>query len=122
MKTRFLSTRAHGLTGSLAIAASLTAPALLPLKEVPASAGTLRLWGAGGIALAALTDFELGVVRVVPMRAHLAIDVVMGLSLAAGPWLLGGATAGRRHWLPHALIGGTEVLLAFITRTQPSSR
>lgn len=122
MTMRILSTRAHGLIGSVAIGAALAAPALLRLQEVPASAWTLRLWGAGAIALTALTDFELGVVRVVPTPAHLAIDALVGPALAAGPWVLGGATAGRRHWLPHALIGGTEFLLACITRTQPAYR
>jgi hypothetical protein len=122
MKMRFLSTRNHGLIGSLAIAAALTVPAVLRLDDVPASSWTLRLWGASGIALVAATDFELGAVRVIPMPAHLAIDVVMGASLAAGPWLLGGTTAGRRHWLPHALIGGSEILLALITRVQPSDQ
>ncbi len=120
MKTRILPTRAHGLIGSLAIATAFTAPALLRLQDVPASSGLLRLWGAGAIALTALTDFELGAVRVVPMPAHLAIDALIGLALAAAPWLLGGASAGRGHWLPHALVGGTELLLALITKTQPS--
>jgi hypothetical protein len=122
MEMRFLSTRNHGLIGSMAIAAALTAPVVLRLDDVPASSWTLRLWGTSGNALAATTDFELGAVRVIPMPAHLAIDVVMGASLATGPWLLGGATAGRRHWLPHALVGGTEILLAFVIRTRPADR
>lgn len=120
MTMRILSTRAHGLIGSVAIAAALAVPVLLRLEEVPASAKSLRLWSAGTIALTAVTDFELGVVRVLPMPAHLAVDALVGPTLAAGPWVLGGATAGRRHWLPHALLGGTELLLALVTRTQPS--
>ncbi len=122
MNTRILSTRAHGMIGSLAIAAALIAPALLRLQDVPASARALRLWVVGTIALTALTDFELGVVRVLPMPAHLAIDALAGPALAAAPWLMGFARTGRRHWLPHALAGGTEFLLALITKTQPSYR
>ncbi len=122
MTTRFLPTRAHGLVGSLAIAAALGAPAVLRLEDVPASARLLRLWGTGAIALAAVTDFELGVVRALPMKAHLAIDALAGPTLAAAPWLLGGASAGRGHWLPHALVGGTELLLALTTETRPSDR
>ena len=89
---------------------------------MPASARLLRLWAAGTIGLTALTDFELGAVRVLPMPAHLAIDALVGPALAAAPWLLGGASAGRSHWLPHALLGGTELLLALTTKTQPSYR
>ena len=122
MNTRILSTRAHGMIGSLVLAAGLNAPALLRLEDVPASARALRLWGAGAIALTVLTDFELGVVRVLPMPAHLAIDALAGPALAAAPWLLGSARAGRRYWLPHALVGGAEFLLALITETRPSYR
>ncbi len=122
MNTRILSTRAHGMIGSLAIAAALNAPALLRLEDVPASARALRLWGAGAIAVTALTDFELGVVRALPMPAHLALDALVGPALGAAPWLLGSARAGRRHWLPHALVGGTEFLLALLTKPQPSYR
>ncbi len=122
MNMRILSTRAHGMLGSVAIAAAATAPALLRLEDVPASAQALRLWVVGTVGLTALTDFELGVIRVLPMPAHLAIDAVVGPALAAAPWLLGSAQRGWRHWLPHALAGGTEFLLAFITKTEPSYR
>ncbi len=122
MNWRFLPTRAHGLIGSLAIAAAPGASALLRLEEVPASGKLLRLWRVGTIGLAALTDFDLGVARVLPMPAHLAIDAVAGPALAAAPWLLGGASAGRGHWLPHALVGGTEFILALVTKTRPADR
>jgi len=122
MNMRILSTRAHGMIGSLAIAAAATAPALLKLEDVPVSAWALRLWTAGTVGLTALTDFELGVVRVLPMPAHLLIDALAGPAVAATPWLTGSARRGWRHWLPHALVGGTELLLALITKTQPSYR
>lgn len=122
MHTRILSTRAHGIIGSLAITAAAAAPALLKLENVPSSAKPLRLWAAGAVGVVALTDFELGLVRVLPMPAHLAIDAVAGPALAVSPWLTGAARRGWRYWLPHALVGGTEFLLALLTRTQPSYR
>lgn len=120
MTFRIVSTRAHGMIGSLAIAAALTAPVLLRLEDVPASAWSLHLWGAGAFALTVLTDFEFGAVRAVPMPAHLALDALAGPALGAAPWLLGYVRAGGRAWLPHALVGGTEFLLALLTQTQLS--
>ena len=120
MRMRFLSTRAHGLIGSLVITSALTAPAVLRLDDVPASRQLLRLWSAGTMTLTALTDFEFGAVRVVPMSTHLAIDALVGPALAAAPWLSGRASAGRRYWLPHAIVGGKELFLALITKTRPS--
>ena len=74
----------------LPIPALMVSPTL-HLEDVPASARTLRLWTAGAIGLTMLTDFELGVVRAVPMPAHLLIDAMAGPALAAAPWLLGSA-------------------------------
>ena len=58
--------------------------------------------------------------RTVPMQAHLALDALAGPALGAAPWLLGYVRAGGRAWLPHALVGGTEFLLALLTQTQLS--
>ncbi len=52
------------------------------------------------------------------MPVHLTLDVVSGTLIAASPWLFGFARRGPRHWLPHALMGATEVLVALITKTR----
>lgn len=65
-----------------------------------------------------LTDYELGVVRLVPMPVHLTLDAMSGALIAASPWLLGFAKEGPRYWLPHALMGTTEVLVALMSKTR----
>jgi hypothetical protein len=70
------------------------------------------------IASSMLTDYEPGVVKVVPMPAHLTLDVDSGALMAASPWLLGFAENGQRHWLPHALMGTSEVLIALMSKTR----
>ena len=65
-----------------------------------------------------LTDYEFGLVRVLPMRAHLALDAASGAVLASSPWLLGFTKNGPRYWVPHALMGAGEVLAALTTRTR----
>jgi hypothetical protein len=66
-----------------------------------------------------MTDYEFGVVRVVPMRIHLALDALNGALLAATPWISRSAKKGKRYWLPHAIVGATEVALAVMTKTRP---
>jgi hypothetical protein len=50
----------------------LSAPNLLGLGDVPASARVLRLAGGGAALYSMLSDCDLGAVKLVPMPVHLA--------------------------------------------------
>lgn len=60
------------------------------------------------------TDYELGVVKVIPMRVHLILDILSGLFLASSPWLFGFAD---RVFLPHFILGVIEVLAGLLTNS-----
>jgi hypothetical protein len=45
--------------------------------------------GLGAIAYSLFIDYELGVVRTIPMTAHLGLDAGSGVILAASPWIFG---------------------------------
>jgi hypothetical protein len=115
---RTISTRTHGVLDYLSGGMLLSAPSLLGLTDVPASARVFRLAGGGAALYSLLTDYELGAIRVLPMPVHLAMDAASGALLASSPWLLGFAKEGPRHWLPHVLAGATEMLAAATTRTR----
>jgi hypothetical protein len=115
---RVIPTNVHGVIDYLAGGALYATPALLGLSDVPASARTLRFASGAAIASSMLTDYELGVVKVVPMPVHLTLDVASGALMAASPWLFGFARNGQRHWLPHALMGTSEVLIALMSKTR----
>ena len=66
-----------------------------------------------------LTDYELSIENVIPMRAHLALDALSGAALAAVPLASGATKRGLRHWLPHTLVGALEIGLALTTKSQP---
>ncbi len=122
MNLRVIPTSVHGVLDYATGSALLAAPELLRLKDVPQAALTPRLAGAGATAYSLTTDYELGVIRVLPMPVHLALDAMSGALLAASPWLLGYARNGMRYWLPHALVGASEILAALTTKTQPPRR
>ncbi len=115
---RVLSTRTHGVMDYLSGGMLLSAPRLLGLTDVPASARAFRLAGGGAALYSLLTDYELGAVRVLPMPVHLAMDAASGALLASSPWLFGFASEGPRHWVPHVIAGATEILAAATTKTR----
>ena len=115
---RIFSTKTHGVLDYLTGAALLAAPKALGLEDVPSSSRALKLAGGGATAYSLLTDYELGVAKVLPMPVHLALDAASGALLASSPWLFGFARNGARYWLPHVLVGAQEIFAAATTRTR----
>jgi hypothetical protein len=123
MTTRFVPTKAHGIFDLVTGPTLAAAPTLLRLNgDSRSSSLPPRLTGTIGTALSALTDYETGAKRVIPMKAHLVFDGVSGAALASTPWIGGAAKNGWRHWLPHAIAGAAEVAMALTTRTQADDR
>ena len=70
--------------------------------------------GAAILVMSLMTDYELSLARLIPMRAHLGVDAAGGLLLAASPWLFG--FADQVFW-PHLIIGVFEIAVALTTNT-----
>ena len=122
MNTRVIPTRLHGALDYLSTPALVAAPELLRLNGARGSTVPPRVAGVGAGVYSALTDYELGVRRIIPMRAHLTLDALSGALLALSPWMFGSARQGVRHWLPHAVIGASEIGIALATQTEPPRR
>jgi hypothetical protein len=73
--------------------------------------------GVGTIAYSLLTDYELGLIKVIPMPVHLALDAANGALLSASPWLFGFADDVSA---PHLGLGLFEVGAALCTQTTPA--
>ena len=48
--------------------------------------------------------YPLGVVKVLPFKAHLALDAIRALALATTPCVTGQFAKGRREWVPHVAL------------------
>lgn len=79
---------------------------------VPVGVGLLML------GQSMLTKYEWGVLRVIPVPVHLAMDAMVGLFLAASPWLFGFADY---IWWPHVLLGVGEIMAAMTTHLEPGT-
>src|SRR3954462_12576269 len=65
-----------------------------------------------------LTDYPLGIVKVLPFQAHLALDAIGALALAATPFVTGQFKKGPKHWVPH--VGLCLFELASLAITDPT--
>ena len=115
---RFVPTRLHGVADYLLGALLVLAPWLFGFADDGAETWVPVALGAGVLLYSLLTDYELGLVRRIPMRAHLGLDLAGGAVLAASPWVFGFADD---VWLPHLVLGLLEIGAALTTRTTPAS-
>lgn len=113
---RFISTRMHGVLDYVVGALLIVVPYILGFADGTAAQWVPQLLGLVAIGGAMLTDYELGVMRVIPMPVHLMIDIGSGALLALSPWLFG--FSDRVFW-PHLLVGLMEIGAGLTTRTVP---
>lgn len=111
-----LSRRAHGALDYIVGIALIAAPKLFNF-EGGIEAQIPFYLGIATIVYSLLTDYELGLLRVLPFRAHLTVDVLAGLFLAASPWLFQFAD---RVWVPHVVAGLLELGVVAMTANRSS--
>ena len=116
MNLRVIPTKVHGAVDMATGPVLIAAPTLLRMNGNKGATIPPRAVGAAAIVNALLTDYEFGLKRLLPMRTHLALDAVGGVTLAATPFLTRASKKGVRHWLPHAVLGANEVVLALTTK------
>jgi hypothetical protein len=119
MNLRVIPTKAHAAVDMATGPALIAAPTLLRMNGNTGATIPPRVVGSAATIYALLTDYEFGLKRVLPMRAHLALDAAAGIALAATPFVTRASKKGLRHWLPHAIIGANEVFLALTTKERP---
>jgi len=113
---KFIPTRVHGVLDYLTAGVLIAAPSLLGFRK-----GDARTWlpmalGVGTIAYSLFTDYELGLIKVIPMPVHLALDAANGALLSASPWLFGFAEDVAT---PHLGLGLFEIGAAACTQSTP---
>jgi hypothetical protein len=113
---RVIPTRLHGMLDYGMGLLLIIAPWLLGFADGGPEQWVPVILGAGVILYSLLTDYELGVARVIPMPVHLGLDVAGGVVLAASPWIFGFAD---EIWWPHVVLGVLEIGAGLMTRTTP---
>lgn len=113
---RFISTKVHGVIDYLWSIVLLASPWLFGFANGGAETWVPVILGIGGIVYAVVTNYELGLVKVLPMPVHLMIDLAMGVFLLLSPWLFGFA---ENIAAPHVVLGIMAIGTSLMTEKEP---
>lgn len=110
----------HGATDYTVGTTLMTVFPRLAGIEGTESARQIRVAGAVHAGYSTLTDYPLGVVKVIPFKVHLALDAIGALALAATPFVTGQYRKGPSHWVPQVALCLFE--LGSLLLTDPTGR
>ncbi len=97
----------HGLADAGFVPAVAAAPELVGFTEEETASTLCRAISGSALVSALVTKAEWGAVKVMPYKAHLAVDLATGMFSMAAPWLFGfaGNTKARNTFLAMGLVG-----------------
>jgi hypothetical protein len=110
----------HGATDYTAGTTLMTVFPYLAGIEGTRAAKQIRVAGAIHAGYSTITDYPLGVVKVLPYKTHLALDALGALALAATPFVTGQWREGRSQWVPHVALCAFE--LGSLLLTDPTGQ
>jgi hypothetical protein len=98
----------HGVTDYTAGTTLITVFPRLAGISGSRAARQIRTAGVIHLGYSTLTDYPLGVIKLIPYKAHLMIDAIGAAGLAATPFVTGQWKRGRDQWLPHIALSVFE--------------
>ncbi len=114
---RTVPTITHALLDHLTAIVLIVSPWILDYHMVRGAAvNSAMVFGGCLAACNLLTAHELGLYPLLSMRRHFQLDVILGVLLAASPWLLG---FHDRVYLPHVIAGSIITLLPLFSVRRP---
>lgn len=113
-----VSTRTHGYMDYIVGILLIVSPGLFNFSQGGAETWVPVILGIGSIGYSLMTNYEMGLMKSIPMPAHLWMDGIAGVFLALSPWIFNFADL---VFLPHLIIGIAEAGLAMMTERYPST-
>jgi len=111
-----IPTRVHGIVDYIVGALLIVAPWLFGFDHGGAETWVPVALGTTTIVYSLCTDYERGVLRLIPMEAHLGLDLANAVLLAASPWLFGFRAL---VWAPHVVIALIEICTVLLSQREP---
>ena len=109
-----ITTKLHGFLDYIVGILFIAMPWILKIDPKGYAGVVFIVAGIAALFYSLLTRYELGAVKLIPMKTHLAIDMLSGILLASSPWIFDFADS---IYLPHLIGGITEIVVVLLTRT-----
>lgn len=111
-----LSSRTHTIIGLVIGLALLAAPWLFAFADISSAATNVAI-GVGIFVLVSelTTTSPFSPIKLIPMSAHIMVDVLAGLFLLASPWIFNFAQTPANAWVPHVIVGALTIGYALMT-------
>ena len=116
---KIINTKTHGYLDYIMGVVLIASPWMFDFARNGAETWVPVTLGIVTILYSLMTNYELGISRLISMRTHLLLDTVSALFLAASPWLFGFADY---IWQPHVILGIIELGAVLMTKTEPGDR
>lgn len=118
-----ISTKAHTIIGVIVGVLLIAAPYIFGFADVAAAATVPVIIGIFIIINELITTSPVSLVKLVPMRVHIVIDVITGIALALSPWIFQFMDSENPiQWVPHVVVGALVAGYALLTSTADEGR
>jgi len=111
-----IPTRVHGVLDYAVGLLLIVAPWLFGFAHHGIATWLPVILGASALVYSLFTRYELALIKAIPLPAHLTLDGISGLLLAASQWIFGFSHIVK--W-PHVIIGLFEIAAALSTQRVP---
>lgn len=111
-----ISRAQHGIIDWAYVPAVAAAPSLAKFSGDSTPARLARIVSGTALASTLFTRFEAGLIRVIPFKIHLGLDVAVSTLALAAPWLFGFADDDRAR---NTFVGVGLAGLLVVALTQP---
>ena len=120
---RPITSRMHAMLDYPLGVVLILAPWIFGFSDVGGAAVALPIIvGAMAILQSLITDWELSIANIVPLPAHLMLDVAAGLVLAVSPFVFGFSDEDANAWVPHVVAGVGLIGAGLLTQRTRETR
>jgi hypothetical protein len=107
-----INTKTHGVLDYLVAVLFIALPWILNFDEYPTPTMVFVVTGIVTLIYSAVTNYEMGLIPIISMKSHLALDTIAGVFLIASPWLL---NFNDVIYLPFVILGAMELLVVILS-------